>query len=206
MRATHRCHHGRPRRWWTISLSLFAFSVLLYLPGCGNGDASHGLVLRALGFFQESADKETAPTVDDNEPDSGRTASLAQTNAIPNDPDNDGDIDGGYVGLQNQQGSTGLTTDGAKLDYRISGSSFAVPSDFFSFSTRVEPSGSSNGGTVFAQIQLVSPSTMNFLRSKSGQLPPPPFQMTVTATIQARSDAGISYLSNPVTYNVTFTN
>jgi hypothetical protein len=184
---------------------LIAAFVLLLLFGCGKGGSNQGLVLRALGFFAEPADKETAPTTAANQPDAGRTVSLSQTIAVPNDPDNDSDVDGGFLGLENAQDGSGLTTDGAALVYTIPNSSFRVPNDFFNFSVRLAPSSSTTSQQVFAQIQLVSPATMNFLRSNTSLLPPPPFQMTVTATVTARSDTGTSFVSNPVNYTITFT-
>ena len=96
-------------------------------------------------------------------------------------------------------------TSAAALSYAIAGSSFLVPNDIFPFSASIPASGGTTGIEVFVQVQLVSAARMNFLRANADALPPVPFDMTVTVVVAGRSSAGASFASNPVTYNITFT-
>ena len=98
-----------------------------------------------------------------------------------------------------------IVTSVANLSYSISGSSFSIPNDAFSFSITLPPMTNGVPTLAYAQLQLVSAARMDYLRSNIGFLPPTPFAMTVTVTVQGQSDAGGTFLSNPITYNVTFT-
>ena len=183
-------------------LTFFSVAILCCL-GCGQGGAGGGQVLHATGFFDAASGGGSAPAT--RTVDSGRTVSFSQTISIPNDLNNDGIRDGCFIGLENLQSSSAIITSGANLAYAISGSSFAVPDDFFPFSLELPPVGSAGATEIFAQIQLVSAAMMDFLRANIGALPPPPFGMTVTVTVLGQSQAGGSFASNPVAYNISFT-
>lgn len=204
---------GSPRHssFAAAALVAAALGALALCAGCGSGGSNNGQVLTALGFFAEPGDTETAPTPTSNVADAGRTVSLSTTISIPNDPDADAapDLDGGWIGLENALTTGSITTVQALLQYSVTGSPFAIPSVTFPF-TVVIPAASSGatppaGNEVFAQIQLVSAATMDFLRANEGNLPPPPFTMVITTTVTAQSDTGGSFASNPVSYTVTFT-
>ncbi len=171
--------------------------------GCGQGGAGGGQVLHATGFFNAASSGGSSPAT--RTVDSGRTVSFSQTVSIPNDLNGDGIPDGCFIGLENLQDSSAIITSGADLTYSISGSSFAVPDDFFPFSVSLAPALATGPIAVFAQIEVVSPAMMDFLRANSALLPPPPFGMTVTVTVLGQSQAGGSFASNPIAYSITFT-
>lgn len=183
-------------------LSFFSVAILCCL-GCGQGGAGGGQVLHATGFFNAASGGGSAPAT--RTVDSGRTVSFSQTILIPNDLNGDGIFDGCFIGLENLQSSSAVITSSANLAYAISGSSVAIPDDFFPFSVSLPPAIGTGPIAVFAQIQLVSAAMMDFLRANSASLPPPPFGMTVTITVLGQSQAGGSFASNPIAYNISFT-
>lgn len=183
-------------------LSFFSVAIL-YCLGCGQGGAGGGQVLHATGFFNVASSGGSAPST--RTVDSGRTVSFSQTISIPNDLNGDGIPDGCFIGLENLQDSSAVITSGANLTYTISGSSFAVPDDFFPFSVSLPPAIGTGPIAVFAQIQLVSAAMMDFLRANSALLPSPPFEMTVAVAVLGQSQAGGSFASNPIAYTITFT-
>ena len=92
------------------------------LAGCGGGGGSgsndQGASFRALGIFQEEEKVAPEPDVFDFENprgDTGRIISLAATDVIPNDTNGDGDLDGGYIGLQNNLESQSLNVQGVTV-------------------------------------------------------------------------------------------
>jgi hypothetical protein len=179
-----------------LALLTLSSVAILYCLGCGQGGGSSGgQVLRATGFFNQTG--LTASYT----PATGNAVSLSSTISIPGAGSNSG-----FIGLENLQGTAPILTSTAYLSYAISGSSFLVPNDVFPFSMNVPPSGGPSLTQVFAQLQLLSAARMDFLRSNSGALPPLPFEMTITVTVEGQSPAGDTFSSNPVTYNVTFTN
>lgn len=178
-------------------LALLALSsvAILYCLGCGqSGGSSGGEVLSATGFFSESG---LTPSYT---PNTGNTVSLSSTVSIPGAGSNSG-----FIGLENLQGTAPIVTSVANLAYAIPGSSFTVPNDVFPFSINLPPATSSGPTEVFAQLQLVSPARMDFLRSNVGFLPPLPFEMTISVTVEGQNSAGDTFYSNSVSYNVTFT-
>jgi hypothetical protein len=183
-------------------LSFFSVAILCCF-GCGQGGAGGGQVLHATGFFNAASSGGSSPAT--RTVDSGRTVSFSQTISIPNDLNGDGIPDGCFIGLENLQSSSAVITSGANLTYTISGSNFSVPDDFFPFSISLPPTGSTGPTQVFAQVQVVSPATMDFLRANSASLPPPPFEMTVAVAVLGQSQAGGNFASTPIAYTVTFT-
>ncbi len=183
-------------------LSFFSVAILCCF-GCGQGGASGGQVLHATGFFNAPSGGGSVPAT--RTVDSSRTASFSQTISIPNDLNGDVIPDGCFIGLENLQDTSAIITSGANLTYTISGSNFAVPDDFFPFSISLPPAIGTGPIAVFAQIQVVSPAMMDFLRANSSALPPPPFGMTVTVTVLGQSQAGGSFASNPIAYYISFT-
>jgi hypothetical protein len=196
------------RNFGLFSATLGLAWLAIACAGCGGGGSGDPLVLRAVGFFMEPAEpsNESPPTASANLPDPGRSVSFSQTVQIPDDPDNDGDADGGYIGLENTQSSAAITTTGAQISYAIEGSSFQVPGVFLPFSVNLPPVGTGTAGSniVFVQLLLVSQATMDFLRTNAASLPPPPFQMVVTVTIEGQSSAGATFTSNSLDYPITF--
>jgi hypothetical protein len=173
-------------------LALSSAAFLLFL-GCGSsGDPVSGQVLRAIGFFSQSG---TPPVY---APDTGDTYSLSDTTSIPGSGS-----DLGFIGLENLQGLTSVITTAANLSYAIPGSTFLVPDDVFSFSASVPPPGGAAAVVVYAQLQLVSAARINFLRQNSTASVP--FDMTVVVTVDGESPSGQMFVSNPVSYTVTFT-
>ncbi|HTY55591.1 MAG TPA: hypothetical protein VMB26_10345 [Candidatus Binataceae bacterium] len=181
---------GRRLAFLTLSSTVFLFFL-----GCGSsGDPVAGQILRAIGFFSQSG---TPPVY---APDTGDTFSLSATTSIPGSGS-----DLGFVGLENLQGLTPIITTAANLSYTIPGSTFLVPDDVFSFSANLPASGGTTATVVYIQLQLVSAARMNFLRENSTSLPPVPFDMTVTVTVDGESPSGQMFVSNPVSYTITFT-
>ncbi|MGD0074910.1 MAG: hypothetical protein ABSD31_11295 [Candidatus Binataceae bacterium] len=179
-----------------LALLTISSVAILYCLGCGqSGGSSGGQVLNATGFYSESSTTTVSYV-----PDTGGTVSLSSTVSIPAPGSSSG-----FVGLENMQGTAAIVTSVANLSYSISGSSFSIPNDAFSFSITLPPMTNGVPTLAYAQLQLVSAARMDYLRSNIGFLPPTPFAMTVTVTVQGQSDAGGTFLSNPITYNVTFT-
>ncbi len=176
-------------------LTISSVAILCCL-GCGQSSGSSGgQVLNATGFYSESSTTTVSYV-----PDTGDTVSLSSTVSIPAPGSSSG-----FVGLENMQGTAAIVTSVANLSYSISGSSFLIPNDAFSFSITLPPITNGVPTLEYAQLQLVSAARMDYLRSNIGFLPPTPFAMTVTVTVQGQSDAGGTFVSNPITYNVTFT-
>jgi hypothetical protein len=182
-----------------VALLPLAPAIILLCLGCGqSGDSSGGQVLRATGFYSQSLPNPTnTPSFT---PDTTASFSLSSTVSIPGDR---GDV--GFIGLENLQGTSPIVTSNASLSYTIAGSSLLVPDDVFPFSASVLGYDGTSSTEVFVQLQLVSAARMNFLRANIGQLPPVPFDMTITVIVDGQNSSGDTFVSNPVAYNVTFT-
>jgi len=179
-------------------LPLVPATILLCL-GCGqSGDSTGGQVLRATGFYRQSIPNPTnTPSFN---PDTTASFSLSSTVSIPGE-----NLDVGYIGLENLQGTSPIVTTVANLSYNVPGSTLIVPNDVFPFSASIPASDGISPTEVFVQLQLVSAARMNFLRANIDQLPPVPFDMTITVIVVGQNSSGDNFVGNPVAYNVTFT-
>ncbi len=119
------------------AIGILCSAAILCCFGCGQGGAGGGQVLHATGFFNAASGGGSSPAT--RTVDSGRTVSFSQTISIPNDLNGDGIPDGCFIGLENFETGSAVITSGANLTYTISGSSFAVPDDFFPFSVSLPP-------------------------------------------------------------------
>jgi hypothetical protein len=188
----------------------------LALASCGGGGGSNdqGVSFRALGVFQE-VQEQVAPAADtlpspDNAPgDSGRGISLAATLTVPNDLNNDGDLDGGFLGARNDLAQQNVNITGVQVEIFIPGAILGNPvlTDFVPMAVSLGPAEVDEGeqatNLAFVQTLYVQPDVMAFLNQNQTLLPPTPFTMNVVMTLEAISDSGDSFDSNEFTYTVS---
>lgn len=188
----------------------------LALASCGGGGGSNdnGVSFRALGVFQE-IQEQVAPAADtlpnpDNAPgDSGRLISLATTLTVPDDQNNDGDLDGGFLGVRNDLAQENVNVTGVTVEIFIPGAVLGNPvvTDFVPMAVSLGKALVAEGETAtniaFVQTLYVQPDVMAFLNQNQTLLPPTPFTMNVVMTITAISDSGDTFDSNEFTYTVS---
>src|SRR3954452_25222672 len=157
-------------------------AACLAVVGCGSGGGSNdnGVSFRALGVFQEQ--EQIAPAVDTfdvKEPqgDTGRIISLSNTDLIPNDVNGDGDLDGGYIGVQNLLSGQRINVQGINGEINIPGAHMQNPvaRDFVPLSITLGPAvvaeGEDLSNTSYAQTIFVSADVMAFLNQNRTLLP-----------------------------------
>jgi hypothetical protein len=185
------------------------------LAGCGGGGGSNdnGVSFSFLGVFQETQEQvapsaDTAPTVEIHVGDTGREIRLEDTTEIPDDRNGDGDLDGGFLGMQNDLESQSINVEGVNVKIVIPGAVInPVATDFVPLGVRLGPAVVPEGGVAtnvaFAQVIFVQPDIMAFLNQNPSLLPTPPFTMNVVMRLTGTSDSGDSFDSNEFTYAVS---
>lgn len=185
------------------------------LAGCGGGGGSNdnGVSFSFLGIFQEVQEQvapsaDTLPTVENHPGDTGREIRLEDTTEIPDDRNLDGDLDGGFLGVQNNLDGESINVEGVQVKIVIPGAVInPVATDFVPLGIRlgpaVVPEGQTATNIAFAQTIFVQPKIMAFLNQNPSLLPTPPYTMNVVMTITGTSDSGDSFDSNEFTYAVS---
>lgn len=197
---------------FTVVIGLAAASVFW---GCGSGGSNdQGLSFRVFGIFQEIEEKvppeaDKLPTVDEHPGDTGRVVSFSNAATIPNDQNGDGDLDGGFIGLENRMTTQRLNIVGVNVDIEIPGATIPLRSDFVTLALTLDRRVSEEedpglGNVALAQVTFVSRDVMTFLANNRSGLPPTPFDMIVVMTAEAVGDTGDRFVSNEFTYRVTF--
>jgi len=181
---------------------------------CGKGSNDQGVSFRALGVFQEVQEQfapspDTLPNLEDHPGDSGRVISLSQTAVVPSDGNGDGDLDGGFLGMQSNLESQSLNVKGVSVEIVIPGALLPNPvaTDFVAMAVTLGPAVVAEGeeatNGAFVQTLFVQPDIMAFLNQNQTLLPPAPFTMNVVMTLTAVSDSGDCFDSNEITYTVS---
>lgn len=186
---------GKGRFFGSIAALAALVLVASWWGGCGQSN-NQGISFRALGFFEDGGASG----------DTGRNVSLDFDNEVPNDTDDDGVVDGGFLGLENNM-VQGIQVERVDLSYRVTGSSLSIPNDSYGLSMRLGPSSGqepNNSPTRFSQILIVSPAIFQFLNNNRSRLPEPPFSMVATAQAVGVTDSGDTFSTNKVHYQVTF--
>ncbi len=92
------------------SRTVVVAAACLALAACGSGGGSgsndNGVALRFSGVFQETQEQvapaaDTFPDDETSVGDTGGGVILGQTTTVPGDINADGDLDGGFLGLEN---------------------------------------------------------------------------------------------------------
>ena len=183
------------------------------IAGCGNsGSNDNGVSFRFLGVFQEVQDTPGSPpvlpTADNHPGDTGREISLSQTTSIPNDLNGDGDVDGGFLGMENNLALQSLNVQGVHVQIFIKGARLPNPvaTDFVPLTITLGPAQVAQTQTAtneaFAQTLFVAPKIMAFLNQNQTLLPATPFSMDIIMRLTAIDDAGDTFDSNEITYTV----
>jgi len=182
--------------------------------GGGGGSNDNGVALRFSGVFQETQE-QVAPAADqfpegnDAVGDTGAFITLGSDQTVPGDRNNDGDLDGGFLGVENNlDQSVNLQT--VKVELFIPGAKLNNPvvTDSIPFPISMPPASVDDQGVrttskTFAQTVFVGADVIAFLTQNQTLLPAPPFNMTVVMTITGISDSGDSFDTNEISYPVT---
>jgi hypothetical protein len=193
-----------------------AMAAYFALAGCGGGSGSNndqGIGVRFIGVFQETQEQvapaaDRLPDPDNAVGDTGRVISLSSVLAIPNDLNNDGDLDGGFLGIENDLDQS-VNVQHVDVQVFIPGAKLTNPivTDRVSLGLSLPPvtvddQGVRTGSKTFAQTIFVPPDVIAFLNQNQTLLPSFPFTMNVTMTITAIADTGDTFETNAVTYTV----
>lgn len=191
-------------------------AACIALAGCGGGGGSNdqGVSFRALGVFQEIQEQvspaaDTLPTVENHPGDSGRIISLSNSLAVPDDANGDGDLDGGFLGMQNDLAQESINVRGVQVEIFIPGAVLANPvlTDFVALAVALGPAVVAEGETAtnlaFVQVLFVQPDIIAFLNQNQTLLPPFPFTMNVVMHLEGTADSGDTFDSNEFTYTVS---
>ncbi len=196
---------------------IIMMAACVALAGCGGGGGGgsndQGVAVRFNGIFQETQEQvapaaDRLPDEEDAVGDTGRVISLDTVLVIPNDQNNDGDLDGGFLGIQNDLDQS-INVQGVTVEIFVPGAKLQNPivTDFVPMSVSLPPAtvdddGIRTGSKTFAQTIFVPPDVIAFLNQNQNLLPAFPFSMNVVMTITAIGDSGDSFDTNEVTYGV----
>jgi hypothetical protein len=185
------------------------------LAGCGGGGGSNnnGVSVRFSGVFRETQE-QVAPAADkfpdaqNAVGDTGVSIVLGVDTTIPTDINKDGDLDGGFLGLENNLDQTvnvqtvhvQIFIPGAVLNNPVVTDSVPLPISLPP--ATVDDKGVRTPTKSFSQVVFVRPDVLAFLAANQTLLPPLPFDMTVVMTITAISDSGDSFDTNEISYPV----
>ncbi len=182
--------------------------------GGGSGSNDQGVAVRFSGVFQETQE-QVAPAADrfpDEETAVGDTGSfifLGDDITVPRDNNGDGDLDGGFLGVQNNL-DQGINVQSVLVEIFIPGALLnnpvvtdTIPLAFSLPAAAVDEDGVRTPSESFAQTVFVRPDVLAFLAANQNLLPDPPFDMTVVMTITAISDSADEFDTNEVSYGVT---
>ena len=191
-------------------------AACLTLAGCGGGGGGsndNGVSLRFSGVFQETQEQfapaaDKFPDAENAVGDTGTFVVLGEDSTVPGDSNGDGDLDGGFLGLENnldqsvnvQNVKVEIFIPGAVLDNPVVTDSVPMPISLPP--ATVDDQGIRTLSKSFAQTVFVQPDVLAFLAGNQTLLPPLPFNMTVVMTITAISDSGDSFDTNEISYNV----
>jgi len=196
----------------TIMMMVACFA----LAGCGGGGGGsndNGVSLRFSGVFQETQEQvapaaDRFPSPDEAVGDTGTFIVLGETLTVPTDGNKDGDLDGGFLGLENNLDQS-VNVQNVKVEIFIPGAVLnnpvvtdSVPMPISLPPATVDEKGIRTLSKSFAQTVFVQPDVLAFLAGNQTLLPPLPFNMTVVMTITAISDSGDSFDTNEISYNV----
>lgn len=195
---------------------IMAMAACLALAGCGGGSGSNndqGIGVRFIGVFQETQEQvapaaDRLPDAENAVGDTGRIISLSSVISVPNDLNNDGDLDGGFLGIQNDLDQS-VNVQHVDVQVFIPGAKLANPivTDRVSLGITLPPvvideQGVRTGSKTFAQTIFVPPDVIAFLNQNQTLLPEFPFSMNITMSITAIADTGDTFETNEVTYTV----
>jgi hypothetical protein len=188
------------------------------LAGCGSGGGSgsndNGVSLRFTGVFRETQEQvapaaDRFPSAEEAVGDTGSFIVLGVDRTVPTDDNKDGDLDGGFLGLENNMDQSVNVQDvqvqifipGATLNNPVVTDSVPLPISLPPAS--VDDNEVRTPSKSFSQTVFVQPDVLAFLAANQNLLPPLPFNMTVVMTITAISDSGDTFETNQISYNVT---
>lgn len=196
---------------------ILTLAACIALAGCGSGGGSgsndQGVALRFSGVFQETQEQvapaaDQFPTDEEAFGDTGGTVFLGVTTTVPTDNNSDGDLDGGFLGLENNLDQS-VNVQTVKVEIFIPGALLNNPvvTDSVPLSISLPPAVTDEDGVrttskSFSQTIFVRPDVMAFLNQNQTLLPDPPFDMTVVMTITAISDSGDSFETNEISFPV----
>jgi hypothetical protein len=194
-----------------VSAACFA---LASCGGGGGGSNDNGVALRFVGVFQETQEQvapaaDQFPTAEDPVGDTGTFITLGEDITVPSDKNGDGDLDGGFLGVQNSMDQA-VNLQNVKVEIFIAGARLNNPvvTDSIPFpvslpAAAVDEDGIRTPSFAFSQTVFVPPDVLAFLAQNQTLLPDPPFDMTVVMTITGISDSGDSFDTNEISYPVT---
>ncbi len=181
--------------------------------GGGGGSNDNGVSLRFTGVFQETQEQvapaaDKLPTPEEHVGDSGSFVILGEDTTVPRDVNGDGDLDGGFLGLENNLNQS-VNVQNVKVEIFIPGAKLSNPvvTDSVPIAISMPPAAVDDQGVrtpsqSFTQVIFVRPDVLAFLAANQTLLPKPPFDMTVVMTITAISDSGDSFDTNEISYPV----
>lgn len=196
---------------------ILTLAACIALAGCGSGGGSgsndQGVALRFSGVFQETREQvapaaDQLPTAEEAFGDTGGTVILGVTTTVPGDINADGDLDGGFLGLENnmdqsvnvQRVDVEIFIPGALLNNPVV--TDVVPLAISMPAAAVDDDGVRVPSKTFAQSIFVRSDVLAFLNQNQTLLPDPPFDMTVVMTITAISDSGDTFETNEISFPV----
>jgi hypothetical protein len=182
--------------------------------GGGGGSNDNGVAVRFSGVFQETQE-QLAPAADefpnDEEAvgDTGAFVILGEDQVVPGDDNNDGDLDGGFLGVENnldqsiniQTVNVEIFIPGARLSNPVVTDSVPLPISLPP--AVVDDEGVRTTSKSFAQTVFIGADVMAFLAQNQTLLPDTPFDMTVVMSISGVSDSGDTFDTNEISYSVT---
>ena len=199
------------RRSWMVMMA--ACFTLASCGGGGGGSNDNGVAVRFSGVFQETQEQvapaaDRLPTEEEHVGDSGTFVILGEDSTVPSDGNGDGDLDGGFLGVENDLDQS-VNVQSVRVEIFIPGAKLAnpvvtdvVPLAFSLPAAAVDDTGVRTPSQAFAQTVFVRPDVMSFLAANQNLLPQLPFDMTVRMTITATSDSGDSFDTNEISYAV----
>jgi hypothetical protein len=186
------------------------------LAGCGGGGGGsndNGVALRFSGVFQETQEQvapaaDRFPDAENAVGDTGGTVFLGVSTTVPGDGNLDGDLDGGFLGLENSLDQN-VNVQNVQVEIFIPGALLNNPvvTDSVPLAISLPPAGVDEDGLrtpskSFSQTIFVRPDVLAFLSQNQTLLPELPFDMTVVMTITAISDSGDSFDTNEISFPV----
>lgn len=187
--------------------------------GCGSSSNDQGSAVTFLGFFSDLPSGDTIPTGT-----AWISTRLSSTLAAEDTADGTGGAVTAVVGVQNNLTEQYIKLERIFFNYYIEGTSLQPPDTSLPVGTIFAGPGVSNpdgsvtspgssmpgsfvdvGRRAYASTFVVPPDIRTWLSMNRTALPEPPFAMTVTAYIQAKTFAGDTYITNPAEILINFT-
>ena len=197
--------------------TIMMMAACFTLAGCGGGGGGsndNGVSLRFSGVFQETQEQvapaaDRFPSADEAVGDTGTFIVLGESTTVPTDGNKDGDLDGGFLGLENNLDQS-VNVQAVKVEIFIPGAKLNNPvvTDSVPLAISLPPAAVDDLGVrtpskSFSQTVFVQSDVLAFLSDNQTLLPSLPFSMTVVMTITAISDSGDSFDTNEISYGVT---